>query len=166
MASLNKVFLIGNLTRDPEVTYLPSGRPVAKLGMAVSRKYTSSTDNEQKEEVCFINVVVWGKQAEPCGQYLTKGRPVFVEGRLQYEEWKTKDGQKRNGLKVVAERVQFLGGPKGGESGDGAARDQAAAPKERAADRAASVAPQAADEAPADDVPSAGVPADADDLPF
>jgi single-strand DNA-binding protein len=167
MASLNRVFLIGNLTRDPEVTYLPSGRPVAKLGLAVSRKYTSSADNEQKEEVCFVNVVVWGKQAEPCGQYLVKGRPVFIEGRLQYVEWKTKDGQKRSGLKVVAERVQFLGSPKGGgESGDGAARDQAAAPRERVAGKAASVAPQATEEAPPDDAPSAGVPADADDLPF
>jgi single-strand DNA-binding protein len=164
MASLNRVFLIGNLTRDPEVTYLPSGRPVAKLGLAVSRKYMTA-DKEQKEEVCYVNVVVWGKQAEPCGQYLSKGRAVFVEGRLQFDEWE-KDGQKRNALKVVAERVQFLGGPKG-ESGDGSTRSQAAAPKGRFAGKEENAGQRAEEDVPVEDVPpQAGNSADADDLPF
>lgn len=164
MASLNRVFLIGNLTQDPEVTYLPSGRPVAKLGLAVSRKFTTA-DKEQKEEVCYVNVVVWGKQAEPCGQYLSKGRPVFVEGRLQYDEWE-KDGQKRNALKVVAERVQFLGSPKGGESGDGSAKGQAAAPKGRLTGKEENAGQRTEEGIPVEETPPSGNSADADDLPF
>ena len=108
MADLNKVFLIGNLTRDPEMRSLPSGISIASFGLATNRTYTAQ-NGEKKEEVCFVRVVVFGKQAEACGQYLSKGRPVFVEGRLQYRSWET-DGQKRNALDVVAERVQFLGG--------------------------------------------------------
>jgi len=115
MASLNKVFLIGNLTRDPEVRYTPSGAAVGDLGMAVSRRFKSA-DGENKEEVCFVNVTVWGRQAETCAEYLKKGRPVMVEGRLRFEEWE-KDGKKNNKLVVVAERVQFLGGREGGSEG-------------------------------------------------
>lgn len=118
MASLNRVFLMGNLTRDPEVRYLPSGKAVADLRMAISRRYKTAT-GEDKEETCFVSVVVWGKQAESCGQYLGKGRSLFVEGRLQYEEWE-KDGQKHNRLRVVADRVQFMGAPKRAEYSDGA----------------------------------------------
>lgn len=108
MADLNRVFLIGNLTRDPEMRYLSSGTAVASFGMATNRTYTTQS-GEKKEEVCFVRVVVFGKQAEACGQYLVKGKQVFIEGRLQYRSWET-DGQKRNALDIVADRVQFLGG--------------------------------------------------------
>jgi len=110
MASLNKVLLIGNLTRDPEVRYLPSGAAVADLRLAVNRKYKTQ-QGEDKEETCFVGVSAWGRQAETCGQYLSKGSPILVEGRLRYEEWE-KDGQKNNRLTVTAERVQFMGSPR------------------------------------------------------
>jgi single-strand DNA-binding protein len=117
MASLNKVFLIGNLTRDPEVRYTPSGAAVGDLGLAVSRKFKSG-DGENKEETCFVNITVWGRQAETCAEYLKKGRPVMVEGRLRYEDWE-KDGKKYNKIVVVAERVQFLGSRDQAGSGGG-----------------------------------------------
>jgi len=109
MASLNKVFMIGNLTRDPELRYVPSGTPVATFGLAVNRTFITQ-NKEKKDEVCFVRVVVFGKQAESCSQYLIKGRPVFIEGRLQYRSWE-QDGQKRSSLDIVADRVQFLGFP-------------------------------------------------------
>ncbi len=110
MASLNKVFLIGNLTRDPELRYVPSGAPVVTFGIAVNRTFLTP-QGEKKEDVCFVRVVVFGKQAESCSQYLAKGRLVFIEGRLQYRSWE-QNGQKRSALDVVADRVQFLGSPK------------------------------------------------------
>jgi single-strand DNA-binding protein len=114
MANFNKVLLMGNLTRDPEVRYTPKGTAVAQLGLAVNRVYTTET-GEKKEEVTFIDVDVWGRQAETAGQYLSKGRPVFIEGRLKLDSWDDKEsGQKRHKLKVVGERVQFLGAPKAG----------------------------------------------------
>jgi single-strand DNA-binding protein len=113
MANLNKVFMMGNLTRDPELRYVPSGAPVATFGLAVNRTFVTQ-HGDKKDEVCFVKVVVFGKQAESCSQYLTKGRPVFVEGRLQYKAWE-QDGQKRSTLDIVADRVQFLGAP--GKSG-------------------------------------------------
>jgi single-strand DNA-binding protein len=122
MANLNKVFLIGNLTRDPELRYTPGGTAVANLGIAVNRRFKDSS-GELKEEVCFLTVTVWDKQAEACCQYLTKGRPVFVEGVLQSRFWETSDGQKRSAIDVRAERVQFLGQGKdkeGGASADNA----------------------------------------------
>ena len=108
MANLNKVFLIGNLTRDPELRYTPGGTAVANLGLAVNRRFKDSS-GELKEEVCFLTVTVWDKQAEACCQYLTKGKPVFVEGVLQSRFWETSEGQKRSAIDVRAERVQFLG---------------------------------------------------------
>jgi len=107
MANLNKVFLIGNLTRDPELRYIPSGAAVASFGMAVNRNYTSQA-GEKKQDTCFVRIVAWGRQAETCNQYLAKGSPVFIEGRLQYRAWES-EGQKRTALEVTAERVQFLG---------------------------------------------------------
>jgi len=124
MANLNKVFLMGNLTRDPELRYVPSGAPVATFGLAVNRRYVTQ-QGEKKDEVCFVRVVVFGKQAESCSQHLSKGRLVFIEGRLQYRSWE-QEGQKRNSLDVVAERVQFLGGPR--PSADAEAHSEA--PKE------------------------------------
>ena len=108
MMSLNKVLLIGNLTRAPELRYTPSGTAVADLRMAVNRNY-STQSGEKREETCFLTVVVWGKQAESCGEYLDKGSQIFVEGRLQTRDWESKDGQKRSATEVVAERVQFMG---------------------------------------------------------
>ena len=111
---LNRVILMGNLTRDPEVRYIPSGAAVASFGLAVNRTYTTQS-GEKKDEVCFVNIVVWGKQAESCGQYLNKGSLVLVEGRLSYRAWE-QEGQKRNTLEVRADRVQFLGKQKGAPS--------------------------------------------------
>ena len=107
MANLNKVFLIGNLTRDPELRYTPQGIAVANLRMAVNRRFRDR-NGEQKEETCFITVVVWDKQAETANQYLSKGKPVFIEGRLVSRSWEDNSGQKRSVLEVRAERVQFL----------------------------------------------------------
>lgn len=115
MASVNKVFLLGNLTRDPELRYTPSGAGVASFGLAVNRRYKAG--NENKEEVCFVDITVWGKQGENCVEYLNKGSQVMIEGRLQFRSWETDDGQKRNKLDVVANNVQFLGKPGGGGGG-------------------------------------------------
>lgn len=118
MASLNKIFLIGNLTRDPELRYIPSGSAVTTFTVAANRTYTSQS-GEKKEEVSYIRVVVWAKMAEVCGEYLSKGSPVFVEGRLQSRSWETPQGEKRSAIEVVAERVQFLGKSKGSKSEPG-----------------------------------------------
>jgi len=107
-ACLNKTMLIGNLTRDVEVKYTASGAAVANFGLAVNRTYTNS-DGEKTEEVCFIDMVAWNRLAEVAGEYLSKGSPVFVEGRLQMDNWEDQDGKKRSKLKVVAQNIQFLG---------------------------------------------------------
>jgi single-strand DNA-binding protein len=113
MASYNKVLLMGNLTRDPEVRYTPKGTAIAAVGLAVNRRWTTET-GEQKEEVTFVDVEVWGRQAETVGQYLSKGKPIFVEGRLRLDSWEDKEsGQKKSKLKVVCERFQFIGASSG-----------------------------------------------------
>lgn len=106
MAGVNKVFLLGNLTRDPELRYTANGFAVAGFGIAVNRKYKQ--DNEWKEEACFIDITVWGKQAESCSEYLHKGSSAFIEGRLNFRSWETEQGQKRSKLEVVATNIQFL----------------------------------------------------------
>ncbi len=108
MASLNSVFLIGNLTRDPELKFIPGGTAVTNLRLAVNERYKDS-NGEMKDITCFLTVVVWGKLAESCSQYLSKGSPLFAEGTLQSRSWQTQDGQKRNVLEVRAKRIQFLG---------------------------------------------------------
>ena len=120
MASYNKVLLLGNCTRDPEVRYTPKGTAVAELGLAVNRVFTSES-GEKREETTFVDVTFWGRQAEIVGEYLKKGRPVFIEGRLQMDTWDDKQtGAKRSKLKVVAEGMQLLGGrPEGGGEGGG-----------------------------------------------
>ncbi len=110
MASYNKVLLMGNLTKDPELRYTPQGTAVVNLRLAVNRRFKTKT-GDTKDEVCYVTAVVWDKQAETCNQYLRKGRPVFVEGRLQSRSWEDNSGQKRSVLEVRVERVQFLGGP-------------------------------------------------------
>jgi single-strand DNA-binding protein len=109
MANFNKVMLIGNLTKDPELRYTPQGTAVVNLRMAVNRKFRSNKSQELKEETCFVTAVVWDKQAETCNQYLHKGSPIFVEGRLQSRSWEDNAGPKRSVIEVQAERVQFLG---------------------------------------------------------
>ena len=113
MANFNKVLLLGNLTRDPELRYTPNGAAVASFGLAVNRKYKQGDD--WKDEVCYVDITVWGKQAENCAEYLNKGSQAFIDGRLHFQSWETDAGQKRNKLEVVANNVQFLGragGPK------------------------------------------------------
>jgi single stranded DNA-binding protein (ssb) len=127
-ASLNKVLLIGNLTRDPELRYVPSGTAVATFTIAINRVYTSQA-GEKKEEVAFVKIVVWGRRAEVCGEYLSKGSPVFIEGRLQSRSWEGQDGQKRSTTEVIADNVQFLRGAGAtGKSGDPAVKGDAAHP--------------------------------------
>ncbi|HZI33193.1 MAG TPA: single-stranded DNA-binding protein [Candidatus Binatia bacterium] len=132
MASFNKVILVGNLTRDPELRYTPKGTAIAKIGLAVNRTWRNEA-GETKEEVTFVDVDVFGRTAENVGQYMRKGRPILIEGRLRLDQWDDKQtGQKRSRLGVVAETVQFLGSPNSGEGGGSSAprpaRPAAAAP--------------------------------------
>lgn len=121
MASLNKVMLMGNLTRDPEIRHTPKGTAVGDLSMAINMTYRTQ-EGTDKEEVCYVDVVVWGRQAETCKDYLSKGSPLFIEGRLQLDQWETQQGEKRSRLRVRAERVQFLSGRSGGGGGGGYSR--------------------------------------------
>lgn len=124
MASFNKVILMGNVTRDPEVRYTTGGSAVTEVGLAVNRFWTDKNTNERKEETTFVDVTLWGRTAEIAGEYLAKGRPVLIEGRLQLDQWDDKEtGQKRSKLRVVGESMQLLGGraeggpaPSGGSS--------------------------------------------------
>jgi len=120
MANLNKVMLIGNLTRDPELKYTPGNQAVCELGIAVNRKYRTK-DNEEREEVTFVDCEAWGKQAEVMKEYLSKGRPVFVEGRLKLDQWEDKEGKKQSKLRVVVENFQFIDSKGGGGGGERAA---------------------------------------------
>jgi single-strand DNA-binding protein len=169
MASFNKVILVGNLTRDPEVRYTTGGTAVTEVGLAVNRVWTDRSSNERKEETTFVDVTLWGRTAEIAGEYLSKGRPCLIEGRLQLDQWEDKEtGQKRSKLRVVGETLQLLGGrgdggggggnPGGGRSaGYNQQPQQAAQPQGRPADS------RSPDQAFYDDAPAA--PAD-DDVPF
>jgi single-strand DNA-binding protein len=150
MASLNKVLLMGNLTRDPEVRHTPKGTAVGDLAMAINMTYKAQ-DGTEKEEVCYVDVVVWGRQAETCRDYLTKGAPVFVEGRLQLDQWEGPEGEKKSRMRVRADRVQFLSRSGGGagargprsEGAGGGAPSEGGAPKQASPPR----------DLPEDDVP-------------
>jgi single-strand DNA-binding protein len=150
MASFNRVVLVGNLTRDPELRYTPKGTAIAKIGIAVNRVWTTEA-GEKKEEVTFVDVDVFGRTAENVGQYMRKGRPILIEGRLKLDQWDDKQsGQKRQKLGVVAETVQFLGSKDdgGGLPAAPASRSRPAAPPAPASE------PLAGDEPPeSDDVP-------------
>ena len=151
MASFNKVILVGNLTRDPELRYTPKGTAIAKIGLAVNRVWTSES-GEKKEEVTFVDVDTFGRTAENVGQYMRKGRPILIEGRLRLDQWDDKQsGQKRSRLSVVAETVQFLGSPGGGGGEGGGA---AAKPR------------PASGTAPASEPAEGDVPPEGDDVPF
>jgi single-strand DNA-binding protein len=162
MASLNKVMLIGNLTRDPEIRYTPKGTAVAELGMAVNRRYTAE-NGEKREEVTFVDVTLWGKTAELAGEYLKKGRPVYIEGRLQLDSWDDKQtGQKRSKLKIVGEEMQFLGGRDSGESRGGGEYDEPRSDRRPAPSQRPSGRPSSPPKPPAD--PDLDV--ESDDIPF
>ncbi len=157
MANLNKVLLIGNLTRDPELRYTPKGTAVAQIGLAVNRVWNDE-QGQQKEEVTFIDIEAWGRLAETAGKYLTKGRPVFVEGRLKLDSWEDKETkQKRNRMKVVAETIQFLSAPRNAEIQGGEGEGGGAPAPRRPSPRPAAAAPSSAEEgvqeAPKDDIP-------------
>lgn len=115
MSNFNKVILMGNLTKDPELRYTPQGIPVSELGLAVNREYKLQS-GEKRKETLFIDVTVWRKQAELCCQYLRKGSPIFIEGRLTLDSWETQEGQKRTKIRVVADNFQFVGGGRGSSS--------------------------------------------------
>src|SRR3954462_5578344 len=134
MASFNKVILLGNLTRDPEVRYTPKGSAVCDLGLAVNRSYTLD-NGEKREEVTFVDVVLWARLAEIAGEYLKKGRPVFIEGRLQLDTWDDKQsGQKRSKLRVIGETMQLLGSrPSSGGGGEGGSDEEDRQSRGRAA---------------------------------
>ena len=122
MVGFNKVILIGNLTRNPELRYTPSGTPVANFGLAVNRRFKQADD--QKEEVCYIDIVVFGKQAELCGQYLSKGDGAIIDGRLQQRRWETDEGQRRSKHEVVAQSVTFLPKRQGQSADMGGAEEE------------------------------------------
>jgi len=129
MANLNKVFLMGNLTRDPELRYTPSGTAVASFGVAVNRRYRSKS-GEDREDTCFVDVTAFARQAEILSEYMSKGRPIFIEGRLHLDQWEDKEsGQRRSKLSVTVENFQFIGGRGGdpGTSRPGRAEGEAAA---------------------------------------
>lgn len=121
MVRMNRVMLAGNLTRDPVLRKTPAGVSCADMTVAANESYTGK-DGQTQEVVCFVDVVAWEKQAEACGEFLKKGAPVMVEGKLQYEQWEDKEGQKRNRIKIRADRVQFMGRPAGGARGEESAR--------------------------------------------
>jgi len=121
-ANYNKVILAGNLTRDPQLSYLPNQTPVVEIGLAVNRRWRSQ-DGQQREETCFVDCRAYGRQAETMNQYLAKGRPVLVEGRLQFSSWEDQSGAKRSKLRVVIEQFQFLGGGQG-QGGQGGGQGQ------------------------------------------
>ncbi|RMG35941.1 MAG: single-stranded DNA-binding protein [Planctomycetota bacterium] len=151
MASYNRVILVGNLTRDPEVRYTPSGTAVTDLGIAVNRSWTDRQTNERREETTFVDVTVWGRQAEVAGEYLAKGRQVLIEGRLQMDQWEDRQtGQKRSRLRVVAENMVMLGSR---ADAGGGGRPQQQRPPSSPADDFYADAPQTPpqDSGPADD---------------
>ena len=150
MASFNKVILAGNLTRDPELRYTPKGTAIARLGIACNRKWKSET-GELKEEVTFVDVDAFGKQAETIGQYLKKGRPILIEGRLRLDQWEDKQsGQKKSKLGVVLESFQFLDSGGGGRGEGNTPAPSRPAPSS----------------APAGETPDAEPPHEGDDVPF
>ena len=134
MASYNKVILMGNLTRDPELKYLPSGSAVANIGLAVSRNWTDRESGEKREEVCFVDLEAFGRTAETMNEYLQKGRPVLIEGRLRYRTWETDDGQRRGKHDIFVERFQFVGSRQDGSEQGGYSQPGDTAPQSSARD--------------------------------
>ena len=167
MASYNKVILVGNLTRDPQMRYLPSQQAVCEFGLAVNHRW-KTPDGQQREEVCFVDCDLFGRQAETFNQYMSKGKPVLVEGRLKFDQWEGKDGTKRSKHRVSVDRFVFLGAAGGpGGQAPGAAPRPAQAP----ANAPAAAAPAPAEEPAYDSAPPAypddeQPPAGGDHIPF
>jgi len=147
-ANINRVVLVGNLTRDPELRHTPSGMAVCSLRIAVNTRRKDSSTGEWTEKPNYFDITVWGNQGESCAQYLAKGRPVAVDGRLEWREWDAQDGTKRQAVEIIAENTQFVGSREGGGGGGG----------ERPADEFAP-----AGSAP---MPTSASIADDDDIPF
>jgi len=175
MANFNKVILAGNLTRDPQLSYTPANNTaVCKFGLAVNRVWRDQA-GERREDTCFVDLTAWGRQAETINKYLTKGRPILVEGRLQFSQWTSQDGQKRSKLEVVVENFQFLGAPQGGDGG-GQGGGQPARARGQAGSAAPAGAGAAAQSGGYDSAPDSGgssheaysepAPPSGDDIPF
>ena len=158
MPNLNRVLLMGNLTRDPELRYLPSNTPVVSLGLAVNRRWRNQQD-QQQEETTFVDCEAFGRSAEVINQYLRKGRPIFIEGRLRLDQWQDREGQNRSKLKVVVENFQFVDS----RGGDGARDDAAGHSGSNTSSRSA--APVAAS-ASVNAAGQAHQPVEEDDIPF
>lgn len=152
MPNLNRVMLMGNLTRDPELRYTPNNTAVANLGMAINRKWFNKQTNESQEETTFVDMEAWGRTAEVLNQYLKKGRPLYVEGRLKLDQWQDKDGGNRSKLKIVIESFEFLDSGKG-EGGGGYQQGDRSGGGGRSAPASANAGP-------------AHQPVDEDDIPF
>jgi single-strand DNA-binding protein len=157
MASFNRVILVGNLTRDPELRYLASGTAVIDIGLAVNDRRKNS-NGEWVDETTFVDVTLWGRTAEVCSEYLTKGSPLLVEGRLKLDTWETQDGQKRSKLKVIGERMQMLSG-RGQGGGEGGGPRPARQTAQNNAFSQAAPPDESYDAPPAE-------PAGGDDIPF
>ncbi len=169
MANLNKVFLMGNLTRDPQLSYLPSQTPVCEMGLAVNRRWNSQ-DGQPREEVTFVDCVSYGRQAETLSKYLRKGRPVFIEGRLKLDQWDAQDGTKRSKMRVIIEGFQFIDGRPAGSGEAGAAPEEggepaSARPAYRPAARSAPARPAPSTDGPPPTEPDSP-PIRDDDIPF
>ena len=162
MANYNKVILAGNLTRDPQLSYTPTQTPVVDFGMAINRTWRGQ-DGQKNEETCFVDCRAFGRQAETINQYLSKGRPVLVEGRLRFSSWE-KDGRKHSKLSVTVENFQFMGSAQGGQSGSPAPQRQASAPQQQPPH------PQQQQQAPPDDFGDEPAPpfddGGGEDIPF
>ncbi len=152
MANFNRVILLGNLTRDPQLRYLPNNTAVCEFGLAVNRRWRDA-DGNMREETCFVDVSAFGRQAETINQYMSKGRPILIEGRLKFDSWTAQDGSRRSKLSVVAERFQFVGA-----RGEPAPQAATPAPDPAAPPPAASVEPPPAEAPPP--------VSDADEIPF
>jgi single-strand DNA-binding protein len=160
MANLNKVMLIGNLTRDPELRHTPSGKTVSEIGLAINRTWTNDQGQKQ-EDTTFVDVTLWGRQAEVVQQYVTKGSPIYIEGRLQLDSWDDKEtGKKRSKLRIIAENFQFLSGKPGATGGGNSGGYSERSPQASSAPQQRSGPPQGASAAPADDFQ------EDDDIPF
>jgi single-strand DNA-binding protein len=174
MANYNKVILVGNLTRDPELSYLPNSQtPVVELGIATNRRWRGQ-DGQTREETCFVDCRAYGRQAETINQYMSKGQPILLEGRLQYNQWEAQDGSRRSKLRVVVENFQFLGraesgGSSGGYSSGGGYGNQSRDSRPRQTDRRPAPSQRPPSSGGQDDEP---VPPDyddgagGDDIPF
>lgn len=172
MASFNKVILMGNLTRDPEVRYTPSGTAVSDIALAVNRRWFDKATNQAKEETTFVDVTLWGRTAEVAGEYLSKGRPVLIEGRLQLDSWEDREsGQKRSKLKVIGEQMTMLGtrgeGGSGGGGGPRPPQQQGQQPEgQQPQPEGQSQPPQSSDLEPSGFEAPGGVAPPTDDVPF